>query len=213
MCYNMWLFIYYCTMVYTSFHCQCAVACHVSWPWNTSHSDVCQHCLHNYYYYYYLFTSKIVVTIAYIPGIFRGGGWPVNFLWIWKFLQVHGKNFVVTCTCALMSVARCIYGNCFVGKYFVVCFSTTKILPPPPPKNTRYTVYTGDDQRCCYMKGLNIEHTVCHVTGSMPWFTLHMSEVASHPADLELTLLSSAFGNTSMHIIYIYNMHIIYIYI
>ena len=57
-----------------------------------------------------------------IAGIFRG----VKFSWIWKILQVHGKNFVVTCTRALMSVARCIYGNCFVGKYFVVCFSTTK---------------------------------------------------------------------------------------
>ena len=73
-------------------------------------------------------------------------------------LWVRGKNFVVTCTRALMGVARCIYGNCFVGKYFVVCFSTTKttkilppppekyplygiFYPPPPPKNTRYTVY------------------------------------------------------------------------
>ena len=40
------------------------------------------------------------------------------------------KKFHGTCTCALMSVVRCIYGNCFVGKYFVVCFSTTKLLPP-----------------------------------------------------------------------------------
>ena len=54
-------------------------------------------------------------------------------------MWVRGKNFVVTCTRALMRVARCIYGNCFVGKYFVVCFSTTKFLPP---KNTSYTVYT-----------------------------------------------------------------------
>ena len=40
---------------------------------------------------------------------------------------------MVTCMRALMGVARCIYGNCFVGKYFVVCFSTaktTKILRP-----------------------------------------------------------------------------------
>ena len=50
-----------------------------------------------------------------------------------KNLRVRGKKFVVTCmrARALMSVARCIYGNCFVGKYFVVCFSTTKNLPTP----------------------------------------------------------------------------------
>ena len=55
---------------------------------------------------------------------------------------VRGKHFVVTCTRALMGVARCIYGNCFVGKYFVVCFSTTKTtkILPPPSKNTRYKV-------------------------------------------------------------------------
>ena len=52
-----------------------------------------------------------------------------NFAGSWK------KNVVVSCTRALMSVARCIYiyGNCFVGKYFVVYFSTTKntkILTP-----------------------------------------------------------------------------------
>ena len=74
-----------------------------------------------------------------IAGIFRG----VKFSWMWKMLRVRGKNFVVTCTRALMSVAHCIYGNCFVGKYFVVCFSTTKTtkILPPPPKNTRYTVF------------------------------------------------------------------------
>ena len=58
-------------------------------------------------------------------------------------LWVRGKNFVVTCTRALMGVDRCIYGNCFVGKYFVVCFSTTKILPPekyPLYVYVRYTV-------------------------------------------------------------------------
>ena len=60
-------------------------------------------------------------------------------------LWFRGKNFVVTCTHALMGVARCIYGNCFVGKYFVVCFSTTKTkkILSPPPKNTRYTVYSA----------------------------------------------------------------------
>ena len=42
---------------------------------------------------------------------------------------------------ALMGVAGCIYGNCFVGKYFVVCFSTKKFYPLPP-KNTRYMVYS-----------------------------------------------------------------------
>ena len=68
-----------------------------------------------------------------IAGIFRG----VKFSWIWKMLWVCGNNFVVTCTHALMGVAHCIYGNCLVGKYCVVCFSTTKttkILPPPPPR-------------------------------------------------------------------------------
>ena len=40
-----------------------------------------------------------------IAGIFRG----VKFSWIWKIFQVRGKNFVVSCTRALMSVARCIY--------------------------------------------------------------------------------------------------------
>ena len=54
-----------------------------------------------------------------IAGISRG----VKLSWIWKILWVRGKKFVVTCTRALMGVARCIYGNCFVGKYFVVCFS------------------------------------------------------------------------------------------
>ena len=59
---------------------------------------------------------------------------------------------MVSCTRALMSVARCIYVNCFVGKYFVVYFSTTKttkILTPEkyPLYGTRsvyliYTVYT-----------------------------------------------------------------------
>ena len=59
-----------------------------------------------------------------------GGG--VKVSWIWKILKVRGKIFLVTCTRAIMSVACCIYGDCFVGKYFVVCFSTTKntnILP------------------------------------------------------------------------------------
>ena len=70
-----------------------------------------------------------------IAGIFRG----VKFSWIWKILQVRGKNFVVTCTRALMSVARCIYGNCFVGKYFVGCFSTTKTTKIFPPE--KYPLY------------------------------------------------------------------------
>ena len=55
-------------------------------------------------------------------GYFSGGKIFVDmehFLGSWK-------KFVVTCTRALMGVARCIYGNCFVGKYFVVCFSTMK---------------------------------------------------------------------------------------
>ena len=78
-----------------------------------------------------------------IAGIFRGGG--VKFSWIWTFLRVRGKKFVVSCTRALMSLAHCIYnyGNCFVGKYFVVYFSTTKttkiLTPPPPPE--KYPLY------------------------------------------------------------------------
>ena len=94
----------------------------------------------------YIKYVQLMVYYYSIPcsGYFSGGGG--NFSWIWKILRVRGKNVVVTCTRALMGTARCICGrggNCFVGKYFVVCFSTTKILPPPPPKiPTRYTVYT-----------------------------------------------------------------------
>ena len=61
-------------------------------------------------------------------------------------LLVRRKNFVVTCTRALMGVAHCIYGNCFVGKYFVVCFSTaktTKILPPE-----KYPLYGTSEIEC-----------------------------------------------------------------
>ena len=54
-------------------------------------------------------------------------------------MRVRGKNFVVTCTCALMVVARCIYSNCFVGKYFVVCFSTAKTTKTLPPE--KYPLY------------------------------------------------------------------------
>ena len=75
--------------------------------------------------YTYKSLSMLGVVLC-IVGIFRG----IIFLWIWKILRVRGKNFVVTCTRALMSVARCIYGNCLVGKYFVVCFLTTKFPPP-----------------------------------------------------------------------------------
>ena len=63
-----------------------------------------------------------------------GGGISVDM----EIFAVSWKNFVVTCTRALMGVARCIYGNCFMGKYFVVCFSTTKILPSPPEKYPLY---------------------------------------------------------------------------
>ena len=53
-------------------------------------------------------------------------------------------GFVVTCTRALMGVARCIYGNCFVGKYFVVCFSTTKTIKIlPPEKYPLYAIYSN----------------------------------------------------------------------
>ena len=64
---------------------------------------------------------------SYIPysGYFGGGG---------IFVDMENCGFMVTCTRALMGVAHCIYGNCFVGKYFVVCFSTTKIYPSPPEK-------------------------------------------------------------------------------
>ena len=49
------------------------------------------------------------------------------------------RGFVYACTNERGSLH--LYGNCFVGKYFVVYFSstkTTKILTPP--ENTRYTV-------------------------------------------------------------------------
>ena len=52
---------------------------------------------------------------------FSGGG--SNVRGYGKFCGFVEK---ISCMCALMGVARCIYGNCFVGKYFVVCFSTTK---------------------------------------------------------------------------------------
>ena len=50
----------------------------------------------------------------------------------------------ISCTHALMSVARCIcnYGNCFVGKYFVVYFSTTKTTKIlTPEKYPLYGIY------------------------------------------------------------------------
>ena len=60
------------------------------------------------------------------------------------------RGYVYTCTNGRGSlhlwpygIWYMVHGNCFVGKYFVVCFSTTKILPPLP-KNTRYTVIDGD---------------------------------------------------------------------
>ena len=84
-----------------------------------------------------------MITRCNIPysGYFSGGG---KFSRIWKILRVRGKNFVVSCTRALMidmSVARCIYnyGNCFVGKYFVVYFSTTKTTKILTPE--KYPLY------------------------------------------------------------------------
>ena len=63
-----------------------------------------------------------------------------NFAGSWK----HFRGYVYACsTCmhaALMGVARCIYGNCFLGKYFVVCFSTTKNTNILLPQNTHYMV-------------------------------------------------------------------------
>ena len=91
-----------------------------------------------------------IIHHAHIPysGYFsgRGGGNFVdmdNFVGLWNF-------FVVTCTCALMGVACCIYGNCFVGKYFVVCFSTRN--PPPPPR-----------------KILTIQYYIAGLTDSWPY--------------------------------------------
>ena len=92
--------------------------------------------------YYLPFTNHT----QYIPysGYFSGGG---KFSWLWKILRVRGKNFVVSCTRALISVARCIYMvyNCFVGKYFVVYFSTTKTTKILTPE--KYPLY------CIYMAG------------------------------------------------------------
>ena len=56
-------------------------------------------------------------------------------------LWVRGKNFVVTCTRALMGVARCIYGNCFVVNIPWFASQPRKPRKFYPPKNTRYTVY------------------------------------------------------------------------
>ena len=89
--------------------------------------------------------STCIFKIVYyrIAGIFRG----VKFSWIWKILAGSWKKnpwlSVDSCMCALMGVARCIYGYCFVGKYFVVCFSTTKttnILPPPQIPAIQYII-------------------------------------------------------------------------
>ena len=99
-------------------------------------------------YFVVCFSTTKILPPRNIAVIFRGGA---KFSWIWTILQVCGKNFVVMCKhryctvtvqypwCkrALMGVARCIYNLyvykimvTFAGKYFVVCFSTTKILPP-----------------------------------------------------------------------------------
>ena len=84
--------------------------------------------------------SSVHVVLTHLPysGCFSGGKMFVDM----ENFAGCGKKFVVTCTRALMGVARCIYGNCFVCKYFVVCFSTTKTtkILPSPPKNTCYTV-------------------------------------------------------------------------
>ena len=42
----------------------------------------------------------------------------------------------------LMGVARCIYGNCFVGKYFVFASQPRgeNFTPPPPPE--KYPLYS-----------------------------------------------------------------------
>ena len=68
-----------------------------------------------------------------------------------EILRVRGKNFVVSCTHALMSVARCIYyGNCFVGKYFVVYFSTTKTTKIlTPEKYPLYGIILLDKSAVC----------------------------------------------------------------
>ena len=63
-------------------------------------------------------------------GYFSGGKIFVdmeNFAGSWKKF----RGYVYACTNGRGSLH--LYGNCFVGKYFVVCFSTaktTKILPP-----------------------------------------------------------------------------------
>ena len=73
-----------------------------------------------------------------IEGIFRG----VKFSWIWKMLWVRGKDFVVTCTRALMGVARCIY-MVTVSWVNISWFASQprkprKFYPPPPEKYPLY---------------------------------------------------------------------------
>ena len=50
-----------------------------------------------------------------------------NFAGSWKKF----RGFAYTCTNERGSLHLYAYGTCFVGKYFVVYFSTMKILPPP----------------------------------------------------------------------------------
>ena len=70
---------------------------------------------------------------------------------------------MVACTRVLMGVARCIFGNCFVGKYFVVCFSTTKTMKfyPLPEKYLLYSTYST----CAWFNKTEVRTTIVEVGG------------------------------------------------
>ena len=78
----------------------------------------------------------VVVRKYCIAGIFRGGKIFVdmeNFVGSWKKF----RGFVYACTNERGSLH--LYGNCFVGKYFVVYFSTTKTTKILTPE--KYPLY------------------------------------------------------------------------
>ena len=58
-----------------------------------------------------------------------------NLAGLWK--QFSGYAYACTNGRGSLHLWSC--GNCFVGKYFVVCFSTTKILLPE-----KYPLYGTD---------------------------------------------------------------------
>ena len=106
---------------------------HITYPYSTFFLQQ-----HPYFFVQFLIVFSYIYRIA---GIFRG----VKFSWIWKNFRVRGKNFVVSCMRALMSVVRCIY--MVTVSWVNISWFTSQPRKPrkfKPPKNTRYKVHVID---------------------------------------------------------------------